>query len=93
MLEEHIREIELQSQERLIEEQKRHKELVQRLEVRPCSIIQSLSQFYPDFIQTKLGSLPGSLHIFVTSFFVKATKIPKIGCEIFISMCSFFAFC
>ena len=45
MLEEHIREIELQSQERLIEEQKRHKELVQRLEVRPCSIIQSLSQF------------------------------------------------
>jgi Rab11 family-interacting protein 3/4 len=32
MLEEHIREIELQSQERLIEEQKRHKELVQRLE-------------------------------------------------------------
>jgi len=32
MLEEHIREIELQSQEKLIEEQKRHKELVQRLE-------------------------------------------------------------
>ena len=32
MLEEHIREIELQSQERLIEEQKRHKELLQRLE-------------------------------------------------------------
>merc|ERR1712083_620359 len=32
MLEENIREIELQSQERLIEEQKRHKELVQRLE-------------------------------------------------------------
>ena len=44
MLEEHIREIELQSQERLIEEQKRHKELVQRLEVRPCPIIQSSSQ-------------------------------------------------
>ena len=43
MLEEHIREIELQSQERLIEEQKRHKELVQRLEVRPCAFIQSLS--------------------------------------------------
>ena len=41
MLEEHIREIELQSQERLIEEQKRHKELVQRLEVRPCPIIQT----------------------------------------------------
>ena len=54
MLEEHIREIELQSQERLIEEQKRHKELVQRLEVRPCPIIQSLSQFYPDFIQKKI---------------------------------------
>ena len=35
--------------------------------------------------------LPGSLHIFVTSFFVKATKIPKIGCKIFISMCSIFA--
>ena len=35
--------------------------------------------------------VPGSLHIFVTSFFVKATKIPKIGCEIFISMCSVFA--
>ena len=32
MLEEHIREIELQSQEKLIEEQKRHKELLQRLE-------------------------------------------------------------
>ena len=32
MLEEHIREIELQSQERLIEEQKRNKELLQRLE-------------------------------------------------------------
>ena len=43
MLEEHIREIELQSQERLIEEQKRHKELVQRLEVCPCAFIQSLS--------------------------------------------------
>ena len=56
MLEEHIREIELQSQEKLIEEQKRHKELVQRLEVRPFPIIQSLSQFYPDFIQAKLGS-------------------------------------
>ena len=37
--------------------------------------------------------MPGSLHIFVSSFFVKATKIPNIGCEIFISMCSFFAFC
>ena len=32
MLEEHIREIELQSQERLIEEQKRNKELLQRCE-------------------------------------------------------------
>ena len=32
MLEEHIRELELQSQERLIEEQKRNKELLQRLE-------------------------------------------------------------
>merc|ERR1711976_158420 len=32
MLEEHIREIELQSQERLIEEQKRHRELMQRFE-------------------------------------------------------------
>jgi hypothetical protein len=41
MLEEHIREIELQSQERLIEEQKRHKELVQRLEVRPYAFIQN----------------------------------------------------
>ena len=37
--------------------------------------------------------MPFSLHIFVSSFFVKATKIPKIGCEIFISMCSGFAFC
>ena len=32
MLEEHIREIELQSQEKLIEEQRRHKELLHRLE-------------------------------------------------------------
>merc|ERR1719266_284702 len=32
MLEEHIRELELQSQERLIEEQKRNKDLLQRLE-------------------------------------------------------------
>ena len=32
MLEEHIREVELQSQERLIDEQKRNKELLQRLE-------------------------------------------------------------
>ena len=32
MLEEHIREVELQSQERLIEEQKRNKDLMQRLE-------------------------------------------------------------
>ena len=32
MLEEHIRELELQSQEKLIEEQKRNKELLQRLE-------------------------------------------------------------
>ena len=52
MLEEHIREIELQSQERLIEEQKRHKELVQRLEVRPYAFIQNfisiLYWFYPD---------------------------------------------
>jgi Rab11 family-interacting protein 3/4 len=32
MLEEHIREVELQSQERLVEEQKRNKELLQRLE-------------------------------------------------------------
>ena len=35
--------------------------------------------------------MPSSLHIFVSSFFVKTTKIPKIGCEIFISMCSVFA--
>ena len=35
--------------------------------------------------------MPGSLHIFVSSFFVKTTKIPKIGCKIFISMCSVFA--
>ena len=55
MLEEHIREIELQSQERLIEEQKRHKELVQRLEVRPCPLFKVyLNKFYPDFIQMKL---------------------------------------
>ena len=32
MLEEHIREVELQSQERLIEEQKRNKDVLQRLE-------------------------------------------------------------
>ena len=32
MLEEHIREVELQSQERLIEEQKRNKEVLQRFE-------------------------------------------------------------
>ena len=35
--------------------------------------------------------MPGSLHIFMTSFFVKTTKIPKICCEIFISMCFVFA--
>ena len=35
--------------------------------------------------------MSGSLHIFITLFFVKATKIPKIGCEFFISMCSVFA--
>ena len=35
--------------------------------------------------------LPGSLHIFVSSFFVKTTKIPKIGCEIYISMCPVFS--
>ena len=35
--------------------------------------------------------MPGSLHIFVGSFFAKTTKIPKIGCEIFMSMCSVFA--
>ena len=34
--------------------------------------------------------MPGSLHIFVSSFFVKTTKIPKIGCKTFISMCSVF---
>ena len=34
-------------------------------------------------------TMPGLLHIFVTSFFIKATKI---GCKIFISMCSVFAF-
>ena len=47
MLEEHIREIELQSQERLIEEQKRHKELVQRLEVCPCAFIQNFTLILP----------------------------------------------
>ena len=76
MLEEHIREIELQSQERLIEEQKRHKELVQRLEVRPCSIIQSLSQFYPDFIQTKLL-------VFLLSYSVDSMKCTVFLIEIF----------
>ena len=30
--------------------------------------------------------MPGSIHIFV-----KTTKLPKIGCKIFISMCSVFA--
>ena len=35
--------------------------------------------------------MPGLLHIFVSSFFVKTTKIPKIGYKIFISMCSIFA--
>ena len=35
--------------------------------------------------------MPGSLHIFVSSFIVKTTRIPKIGCKIFISMCSVFA--
>ena len=31
-----------------------------------------------------------SFHIFVFGFLVKATKRPKIGCVIFISMCSVF---
>ena len=43
------------------------------------------------YLTRLLSYMPGSLHIFVTSFFVKATKIPKIGCEIFISMCFVFA--
>ena len=38
-----------------------------------------------------MAKLPSSLHIFVTTFFVKVTKIPKISWEIFNSMCSVFA--
>ena len=45
------------------------------------------------YLTRLLSYMPGSLHIFVASFFVKATKIPKIGSEIFISMNSAFAFC
>ena len=32
-----------------------------------------------------------NVRLIAYSFFVKTTKIPKIGCEIFVSMCSVFA--
>ena len=56
----------------------------------PCSIFSNsftLSSNNPPKSDTKFLSL----HIFVISFFVKTTKIPKIGCKTFISMCSIFA--
>ena len=45
-----------------------------------------------DSISKNNAPMAGSLHIFITWFFVKGTKIPKLGCKIFISMCSVFAF-
>ena len=69
MLEEHIREIELQSQERLIEEQKRHKELVQRLEVRPCPIIQRFISFSSLNNQISEFRIPNIYDEFCLSYF------------------------
>ena len=47
-------------------------------------------KFYSKTDTDQNRQLLGSLHIFV-SYFCQITKIPQIGCEIFIYMCSIFA--